>query len=83
MTSKLCILGRYPNTYMNTIKKTFRAVSKGAKFHLHLLVQNVVSTQFHIDVPSNDPFFARACKDFSSVCPTSYAKPVYKHHLKE
>ena len=45
-TSKWCSLSRSPNTYVNTIKKTFRAVSSGAKFHL--LVQNVVFTQFQV-----------------------------------
>jgi len=47
MTSKRCSLSRSSNTCMNTIKKTFRVVSSGAKFHL-LLVQNVVFTQFHV-----------------------------------
>ena len=48
MTSTQCSLGRSTNTYVNTIMKTFRAVSRGVKFHLRLLVQNAVSTQFYI-----------------------------------
>jgi len=56
---------------VNTIKKTFRVVSSGAEFHI-LLVQNAVFTNFKLQVnaPSNDPFFAEACKDFSPPCPT-------------
>ena len=36
------------NTYVNTMKKTFQAVISGAEFHLRLLVQNPMSTQFHV-----------------------------------
>ena len=36
------------NTNMNTINKTFQAVSCGVEFHLCQLVHNVVSTQFKI-----------------------------------
>ena len=48
MTFKWCSLSKSPNTYVNTIKKTFWVVSSGVEFHLCLLVQNAVSTQFHI-----------------------------------
>ena len=41
-----CSLSRAPNTNMNTIKKIFRVVSCSAKFHLYLLIQNTMSTNF-------------------------------------
>ena len=42
-------------------------MSSGVEFYFRLLVQNVVFTQFQVAgvAPSNDIFFAGACKDFS------------------
>ena len=72
MASKRCSLGRSLNTNVNTIKKTFRAVSRGAEFHLCLLIQNTVFTQFYVagDAPSNSPCVTKACKEYISNCPS-------------
>jgi len=55
---------------MKTIKKTFRAVSCGAKFHLRLLFQTLCpsNSKLHVDAVFTDPYIARVYKDFSLVC---------------
>ena len=50
--------------------KTFQAVSCGAKFHLHLLVQNTHSpnVKLHVNAPSNNHCFAKALKESKPTC---------------
>ena len=72
MASKWCSLGRTPNIYMKTIKKTFRAVSYVPNFTFVFLFRTQLSLIFKLPVNalSNSPCFDKAFKEFKSICPS-------------
>ena len=65
------LTGRSPDICMNIIQNSLGTMSHGVKFHLGLPIMQC-SQKFNLQVlaPFNKPYFARACKDFSPVCPS-------------
>ena len=71
VTSNKCRHGRSPNICVNIIQNPLGAISCGAKSYLGLLSDDVIFTNFNLQVLTsfNKPYFAKAFKDFSPVCP--------------
>jgi len=69
ITSNRCRLGRSPNICVNIVKNPLGAMNSGVDFHLSLLSDDAMRTNFNLQVlaPCNKPYFVRACKDFSPV----------------
>ena len=70
MASKRYSIGRTPNINVNTIKKTSWAVNNVPNFTFILLFKTQYSPNFKLQVntPFNNPYFAKACKNFKPTC---------------
>jgi len=71
-TSRWCCLSRSSKVCVNVIKNPLSTVNSSVKLHFGLLANDAVSQNSNLQVltPFNNPYFVRACKDFSHVCPS-------------